>query len=238
MADRDLEDYYELLLQMHEELKPQSDLEKVLVQRVVDCAWRLRKIIVYQPTPGDFHALRQYETSLENSLYVALDRLQELQSERQAPEALSLEKQLLQIIAGLEGAVEGGALALKSIADKYNNGRPGNLHLSAQKIGTVLWRMPIVDDLRKDIDSPFADMANTGSAEGGAITAALFLKEFVTLPWVHLDIAGTAFLRKADPFSTKGATGVMHATLVDLALDGAGRPQSHYGEVDPETPAD
>ena len=64
-------------------------------------------------------------------------------------------------------------------------------------------------------------MANTGSAEGGAITAALFLQEFVTRPWVHLDIAGTAFLNKVDAFSAKGATGVMHATLVELALDGA-----------------
>ncbi len=91
---------------------------------------------------------------------------------------------------------------------------------AAARQGEPLWRMPIVDDLRKDIDSPFADMANTGPAEGGAITAALFLKEFVTVPWVHLDIAGTAFLNKTDAFSAKGATGVMHATLVELALAG------------------
>jgi leucyl aminopeptidase len=92
---------------------------------------------------------------------------------------------------------------------------------AAARQGEPLWRMPLVDDLRKDIDSPFADMANTGPAEGGAITAALFLKEFVTVPWVHLDIAGTAYLEKVDAFSTKGATGVMHATLVELALSGA-----------------
>lgn len=91
---------------------------------------------------------------------------------------------------------------------------------AARRQGEPLWRMPILEDLRKDIDSTFADMSNTGSAEGGAITAALFLREFVTLPWVHLDIAGTAFLNKVDPFSTKGATGVMHATLVELALAG------------------
>ncbi len=93
---------------------------------------------------------------------------------------------------------------------------------AASRQGEPLWRLPIIDDLRKDMDSPFADMANTGLAEGGAITAALFLREFISLPWVHLDIAGSAFLSKTDPFSTKGSTGVMHATLVELALDGSG----------------
>jgi len=94
---------------------------------------------------------------------------------------------------------------------------------AAARQGEPLWRMPILDDLRKDLDSPFADMSNIGTAEGGAITAALFLREFVTVPWAHLDIAGTAYLSKTDPFSTKGATGVMHATLVELALDAAAK---------------
>jgi leucyl aminopeptidase len=65
-------------------------------------------------------------------------------------------------------------------------------------------------------------MSNIGSAEGGAIIAALFLREFVSKPWAHLDIAGTAFLSKTDAFSTKGSTGVMHATLVELALGASG----------------
>ena len=102
---------------------------------------------------------------------------------------------------------------------------------AAVRQGEPLWRMPIIGDLRKDIDTPFADMSNVGWGEGGAITAALFLQEFVTLPWVHLDIAGTAFLTKTDAFSTKGSTGVMHATLVELAL--AGVSGSATDEVDP-----
>jgi leucyl aminopeptidase len=110
----------------------------------------------------------------------------------------------------------------------------GDIAAAATRQAEPLWRMPLIDDLRKDIDSTFADMANTGSAEGGAITAALFLREFVTLPWVHLDIAGTAYLNKVDAFSAKGATGVMHATLVDLALDGAQGPMSRLGERDAE----
>ena len=108
---------------------------------------------------------------------------------------------------------------------------------AAARQGERLWRMPLEDDYRKDIDSPFADLDNGGIAEGSTLTAALFLKEFVTLPWVHLDIAGTAYLDKADPWSAKGATGVMHATLVDLCLDGAEGPMCLYGESDPPSQA-
>jgi leucyl aminopeptidase len=94
---------------------------------------------------------------------------------------------------------------------------------AAERQAEPLWRMPMVTDLRKDLDTPFADLANvSGLPEGGAITAALFLREFVTRPWVHLDIAGTAFLAKPDPFIARGSTGVMHATLVELALAAEG----------------
>ena len=47
-----------------------------------------------------------------------------------------------------------------------------------------------------DMDSPYADIVNSGSAEGSLVKSALFLREFVTKPWVHLDIAGTAYLHK------------------------------------------
>jgi leucyl aminopeptidase len=104
---------------------------------------------------------------------------------------------------------------------------------AAARQGEPLWRMPLDEDLRKDFDSPFAEMTNVGPPEGGAITAALFLKEFVTVPWVHLDIAGTAYREKADPWTARGATGVMHATLVDLCLDGAEGQMSLHGESDP-----
>ena len=94
--------------------------------------------------------------------------------------------------------------------------------VAAEAQGEPLWRMPLIEDLRKDLDTPFADLSNIGAGpEGGAITAALFLREFTDLPLVHLDIAGSAFLTKTDPFSTRGSTGVMHATLVELALAGA-----------------
>jgi leucyl aminopeptidase len=107
---------------------------------------------------------------------------------------------------------------------------------AASRQGEPLWRMPLDESYRKDIDTPYGDMANSGIAEGSALTAALFLREFVSRPWVHLDIAGTAYMEKADPWLARGATGVMHATLVDLILDAADSPLSHRGETDPPGP--
>ena len=71
------------------------------------------------------------------------------------------------------------------------------------------------------MESWYSDLQNAGSAEGGLIKSALFLREFTEVPWVHLDIAGTGYYRKALPFGARGATGVAHATLVELALAGA-----------------
>ncbi|MET0773234.1 MAG: leucyl aminopeptidase [Candidatus Limnocylindrales bacterium] len=87
--------------------------------------------------------------------------------------------------------------------------------------GERYWQLPLLADYRSAMDSTYADMTNSGTAEGSLVKSALFLQEFVTKPWVHLDIAGTAYLRKAYPWAAKGATGVSHATLVELALTGA-----------------
>ncbi len=86
--------------------------------------------------------------------------------------------------------------------------------------GERYWQIPFVPDYRVDMDSPYADMQNSGSAEGSLIKSGMFLAEFVTRPWVHLDIAGSAYFRKAHPWAARGATGVSHATLVELALGG------------------
>jgi leucyl aminopeptidase len=83
------------------------------------------------------------------------------------------------------------------------------------------WQMPFIEEYRVDLDSWYADIVNSGSAEGGLIKSALFLREFVTVPWAHLDIAGTAYYRKKNAYAPAGATGVAHATLVELALAGA-----------------
>ena len=93
---------------------------------------------------------------------------------------------------------------------------------AAGRAGERLWQLPLVEEYWSDMESWYADMANTGSVpEGGLIRSALFLRQFVTVPWVHLDIAGTACFRKATPWAARGATGASTATLVELALAGA-----------------
>jgi leucyl aminopeptidase len=94
---------------------------------------------------------------------------------------------------------------------------------AAERAGERFWQLPLIDEYRKELDSVYADVINTGPPEGGLIRSALFLREFVTVPWIHLDIAGTAYYRKATPYAAAGATGAAHATLVELALAGAGR---------------
>jgi leucyl aminopeptidase len=93
---------------------------------------------------------------------------------------------------------------------------------AAARAGERLCQLPLVEEYWPDMESWYADMANTGpTPEGGLIRSALFLRRFVNVPWVHLDIAGTACFRKATPWAPRGATGAATATLVELALAGA-----------------
>ncbi len=88
---------------------------------------------------------------------------------------------------------------------------------AAQHAGEGMWQMPLDPDYREQLESDVADIANVGGREGGAITAATFLKEFTgDLPWVHLDIAGTSWQPKGVPYVAKGPTGVAVPTLTRL----------------------
>ncbi len=92
-----------------------------------------------------------------------------------------------------------------------------NLLAAAKNSGEDMWRMPLIERLDKTIDTPVADMKNLGPREAGAITAALFLRRWVTVPhWAHLDIAGPAYMSSTDDFYAQGATGYGVATLVDF----------------------
>jgi leucyl aminopeptidase len=71
------------------------------------------------------------------------------------------------------------------------------------------------------MESWYAEIKNTGPADGSLVRSGLFIQEFVTRPWVHLDTGGSGYLREATPWAARGATGVTHATLVELALRGA-----------------
>lgn len=85
------------------------------------------------------------------------------------------------------------------------------------------WPMPVWDDYKEQIRSDVADVKNTGGRAAGSITAALFLKEFVDgFPWVHLDIAGTAYSQSDLGWIPKGPTGVPVATFVEFVRGRAG----------------
>jgi len=96
--------------------------------------------------------------------------------------------------------------------------------LAARAEGEKMWHMPLEDDYKDQyLKSAFADLPNVGGRYGGAVTAAMFLKEFADpTPWVHLDIAGTAWLDEGRPFLAKGPTGVPLRTMVRLAMDWSG----------------
>src|SRR6266511_3715142 len=89
-------------------------------------------------------------------------------------------------------------------------------------VGEPGWELPLWKRYREKIDSTVADVKNIGDRWGGAITAALFLNEFVgDTPWVHMDVAGTAYWEKAGDYWPKGATGSPARTVVRYVLDQA-----------------
>ena len=90
---------------------------------------------------------------------------------------------------------------------------------AAEKAGEWFWEMPLVTEYRTSYDSPYADIVNSGSRDGSLIKSAIFLAEFAKVPWVHLDIAGTAYVGADKAYAPKGATGAGVAALVQLALD-------------------
>jgi leucyl aminopeptidase len=74
--------------------------------------------------------------------------------------------------------------------------------------GDALWRMPLGDSYRAQLESPYADVSNLGSPGAGTLTAAAFLEKFTgNVPWAHLDIAGMAWTQKRTGNFTVGATG-------------------------------
>jgi len=111
------------------------------------------------------------------------------------------------------GYVNAGAFAND---DKLYNAFTQATH----KAGEKFWRLPMDDDYKECIRSNIADIMNTGGRWGGAINAAMFLKEFAEdTPWVHLDIAGTAWMEENKPWIAKGPSGIAVRSLIELARD-------------------
>ncbi len=88
----------------------------------------------------------------------------------------------------------------------------------AKSEGEKIWQMPMDEEYKEALKSAFADLHNIGGRPAGSVTAAWFLRDFVgETPWIHLDIAGTAWLDDAKPHLAKGASGVGVRTFVKLA---------------------
>jgi leucyl aminopeptidase len=88
---------------------------------------------------------------------------------------------------------------------------------SLKASGEKMWRLPVDDEYREMIKSNIADIVNSGGRWGGAVTAAMFLKEFVgDTPWIHLDIAGVAWMEEAKPWIAKGPSGTPVRSLVEF----------------------
>ena len=122
--------------------------------------------------------------------------------------------------ATLTGAI---VVALGSVnigAFTNNDAMMARVSAASKSEGEKMWQMPLDEEYRELLKSAFADLANIGGRWGGSISAAWFLREFAgETPWVHLDIAGTAWLDEAKPYMAKGPSGVAVRTFVRLAMD-------------------
>ena len=94
----------------------------------------------------------------------------------------------------------------------------GRFSRANEKAGEKFWRMPLDEEYKESIKSNIADIINSGGRWGGAVTAAMFLKEFAEeTPWIHLDIAGTAWMEEQKPWIAKGPSGIAVRSLVEFA---------------------
>lgn len=123
-------------------------------------------------------------------------------------------------IATLTGAC---VIALgDNLTGLFGNDKPlkDRLMKASEVTGEALWELPLWEEYDELLKSDTADMKNTGTRAGGAITAALFLKKFTDeTPWAHLDIAGPAFAAKERGYIPKGASGAGVRLLVQVLRD-------------------
>jgi leucyl aminopeptidase len=130
--------------------------------------------------------------------------------------ATALKPDIMIDLATLTGACEVALGSFTAGLFAKHDKDAAELLKAAETAGERLWRLPLARELESSIRSDVADIKNIGARFGGAITAALFLKQFTKdVPWAHLDIAGPARLDKATPLCSKGGTG--YGVLTALA---------------------
>ena len=100
-----------------------------------------------------------------------------------------------------------------------DDGLQDRVRSAGEAAGERVWPLPLWQDYHDQIKSHVADVKNTGGRWAGALTAGAFLAKFVERPWVHLDIAGTAYTDASGPYCPKGATGVGVRLLLQLVKD-------------------
>jgi leucyl aminopeptidase len=101
-----------------------------------------------------------------------------------------------------------------------------------QRSGEKMWRLPLDEEYKESIRSNIADIVNSGGRWGGAVTAAMFLKEFAQdTPWIHLDIAGTAWMEENKAWIAKGPSGIAVRSLVEFVQDFADNPNGGPGSA-------
>jgi leucyl aminopeptidase len=97
------------------------------------------------------------------------------------------------------------------------------LIVAGEQCGERVWQLPLDDDYGEMIRSDIADIKNVGKGTAGSITGAWFLKHFVgSVPWAHMDIAGTAWTEQPKPYIARGATGFGVRLMANFVLNRAG----------------
>ncbi|MBI2870981.1 MAG: leucyl aminopeptidase [Candidatus Omnitrophica bacterium] len=119
-------------------------------------------------------------------------------------------------LATLTGACSIVIGPLGMLAMGNDEGLVKKIQASGERTGERVWPLPLWDEYLDFMKSDIAALKNAGGREAASITGGIFLKQFVDYPWVHLDIASTAWLEKPTAVMKKGARGVGIRLLVDL----------------------
>lgn len=137
--------------------------------------------------------------------------------------AKKLNPMLVIDMATLTGAAEAitGTYGIATVGTA-NDDLKNKLKASGEKTYERLLELPMWKEYDDQLKSDIADMSNLGGRIGGAITAGIFLRHFTDYPWIHLDIAGPAFLEKAESYKPAGGTGSGARLLYEFAKNLAG----------------